>query len=97
MIFSHKFSKGSDVSTYDNQMEKVERPSHYGPAEAATVIFTWLIGFAMIALIIQNYKGDQSVSLENSIGYVVIGIVLVDTMVLFRDSIAEWIRTRNND
>lgn len=91
------FSKGEPVSTTQKQRDQYDSLSTYGMAEAITIIFTWIAGSAMIALIVANYHGDQSVSLENAIAYVVIGIVLVDAMVLFRDSIADWIRNRNND
>lgn len=85
------------MSTTQKGKDQYETIGTYGMAEAITIISTWVAGCVMVAFIVGNYHGDQSVSLENAIGYVVIGIVLVDCIVLFRDPIADWIRNRNND
>jgi len=64
---------------------------NYGLAEVITIGIIWGFGFASLWLVTSNYHGDQSVSLENSIAYIMIAIVLVSGGVLFRDTIASAI------
>ena len=63
-------------------------------AEAIAVGLIWLAGLSCIGLIVANYHGDQQVSLENAIAYVVIGVVSTTLLVLYRGVIEDWIRSK---
>ncbi len=64
-----------------------------GKYEALTLAVIWLSGVVAIVAIVALYEGSQQVSLENAIGYIVIGMVLVSLAVLFRDAIVNWLRS----
>ena len=74
-----------------DSQEQVDTTVHFGFAEVLALGFIWGFGFAICALVMINYHGDQSVSLENIIAYVMAAVVLVSGIVLFRDAIARYI------
>ena len=61
--------------------------------DAIALAAIWLCAFGSIALVTTQYHGDQQVSLENAIGYIVIGAVLVTILVLLRDALLELLRS----
>lgn len=66
----------------------------FGVADAIAVAIVWLSGFGSLWLLVTNYKGDQSVSLENAVAWIIIGVVLVSLALVFRGLIIEWVRSK---
>lgn len=70
--------------------------SSLGVSEAITLCGIWACGLGAVGLIVVNYKGDQSVSFENAIAYVMIAVLLVSVAILFRGAITDFIHSRSN-
>ncbi|MFO0887499.1 MAG: hypothetical protein U0413_04740 [Candidatus Saccharimonadales bacterium] len=75
----------------DTQTEPVAK---LGWPEAIIVSVVWVVTGVTIWQLSANYHGDQSISLENAIFYIVMGAVLVTGAVLFYGTLALLIHKR---
>lgn len=58
------------------------------------LVVIWAATAAMVGLLVAHYSGDQSVSLENAIAYIVIGAAFVSASILFAGPANEYLRMR---
>lgn len=58
------------------------------------IIAIWASAALMLGLLVANYSGDQQVSLENAIGYIVIAAAFVSAAILFAGPANEYLRMR---
>ena len=61
-------------------------------AEVVSLLVVWGFGFLAIWLVVTNYHDGQKVSLENAVGYIMIGVIAVSLAIMFRDVIVEVVR-----
>lgn len=77
--------------TTEQQTESVTK---LGWPEAIVISVVWVVTGVTIWQLTANYHGDQSVSLENAIFYIVLGAVLVSGAVLFYGTLALLLHRR---
>ncbi len=73
---------------------QAEQRINLGWPEAVVICMVWLVTGVTIWQLSANYHGDQSVSLENAIFYIVLGAVLVSGAVLFYGTLAILLHKR---
>lgn len=79
------------------RITRFKRYSQFSMAEALALIGLWGFGFGIVWLIVTNYHGEQSVSLENAIFYVVAALTILSLAILFRDAIANRMTRRDEE
>lgn len=73
---------------------QTEATTKLGWPEAIVISVVWVVTGVTIWQLTANYHGDQSVSLENAIFYIVLGAVLVSGAVLFYGTLALLLHRR---